>query len=175
MRNGRRSVVISGPGSSLPVVQARLEEVAAAEKAERDRKTTGGTPFAPIFEPLTSQLAFHHPDLAEAADLAATWAASCGLDAERARDLAMRSVVDPVDWVESLETAMSSGAKWLLDLGPGDIAARLSARELRTRGVGIIATTTRRGHRELVTTGATPRLATPWSAAPSTAWCSMFQ
>ncbi len=164
MRNGRRSVVISGPGSSLPVVQARLEEVAAAEKAERDRKTTGGTPFAPIFEPLTSQLAFHHPDLAEAADLAATWAASCGLDAERARDLAMRSVVDPVDWVESLETAMSSGAKWLLDLGPGDIAARLSARELRTRGVGIIATTTRRGHRELVTTGATPRLATPWSA-----------
>ena len=59
---------------------------------------------------------------------------------------------------------MSSGAKWLLDLGPGDIAARLSARELRTRGVATIATTTRRGHRELVATGATPRLTTPWSA-----------
>ncbi len=80
----------------------------------------------------------------------------------------MRSIVDPVDWVESLETAMNSGASWILDLGPGDLAARLSARELRTRGVGIIATTTRRGHRELVAAGAAPRLATPWSAyAPS--------
>ncbi|MDR7086477.1 fatty acid synthase [Aeromicrobium panaciterrae] len=168
MRNGRRSVVISGPASSLHVVQAHLEEVAAAEKAERDRKTTGGTPFAPVIEPLTSQLAFHHPDLAEAADLVATWATACGIDAERARDLAKRSLVDPVDWVESLETAMNSGATWILDLGPGDIAARLSARELRTRGVGIIATTTRRGHRELVAAGAAPRLATPWSAyAPS--------
>ena len=168
MRNGRRSVVISGPASSLPVVQARLDEVAAAEKAERDRKATGGTPFAPVIEPLTAQLAFHHPDLAEAADLVATWAVSCGIDGERARDLAMRSIVDPVDWVESLETAMNSGATWILDLGPGDLAARLSARELRSRGVGIIATTTRRGHRELVAAGATPRLATPWSAyAPS--------
>ncbi|WP_344766658.1 fatty acid synthase subunit beta domain-containing protein [Aeromicrobium panaciterrae] len=168
MRNGRRSVVISGPATSLPAVQARLEEIAAAEKTERDRKVTGGTPFAPVIEPLTAQLAFHHPDLAAAADLVATWAAACGLDSERARDLTMRSIVDPVDWVESLETAMNSGASWILDLGPGDLAARLSARELRTRGVGIIATTTRRGHRELVAAGAAPRLATPWSAyAPS--------
>ena len=168
MRNGRRSVVLSGPAASLPVVQARLEEVAAAEKADRDRKTTGGTPFAPVIEPLTSQLAFHHPDLAEAVDLVATWADVCGIDVERARTLAMSSIVDPVDWVEALETAMDSGVQWVLDLGPGDIAARLSARELRTRGVGVIATTTRRGHRELVAAGATPRLATPWAAyAPS--------
>ena len=59
---------------------------------------------------------------------------------------------------------MNSGASWILDLGPGDLAARLSARELRSRGVGIIATTTRRGHRELIAAGAAPRLATPWSA-----------
>ncbi len=164
MRNGRRSVVISGPAASLPVVQARFEEVAAAEKAERDRKATGGTPFAPVIEPLPAQLAFHHPDLVEAAALVATWAAACGIDPELARDLAMRSVADPVDWVDSLESAMNAGATWVLDLGPGDIATRLSARELRTRGVGIISTTTRRGHRELVAAGATPHLATPWSA-----------
>ncbi len=168
MRNSRRSVVISGPATSLPVVQARLEEVAAAEKAERDRKATGGTPFAPVIEVLPAELAFHHPDLVEAADLAATWATACGIDPDRARDLVMRSVADPVDWVESLETVMDSGATWVLDLGPDDMAARLSARELRTRGVGIIATTTRRGHRELVAAGAAPHLATPWSAyAPS--------
>jgi fatty acid synthase len=164
LRNGRRGVVLSGPADGLRAVEARLEEVAAAEKAERERKTTGGTPFAPVIEPLPAQLAFHHPDLAEAADHVAMWAAACGLDGARARDLTMRSIVDPVDWVESMETAMNSGASWILDLGPGDLAARLSARELRSRGAGVIATTTRRGHRELTAAGAAPRLATPWSA-----------
>lgn len=168
LRNGRRSVVLSGPADSLRVVEARLEEIAADEKAERDRKTTGGSPFAPVLEPLPAQLAFHHPDLAEAADLVATWAGACGLDGDRARTLTVRSIVDPVDWVESLESALDAGATWILDLGPSDIAARLSARELRSRGAGVIATTTRRGHRELTAAGAASRLATPWTAyAPS--------
>lgn len=168
LRNGRRGVVLSGPADSLRVVEARLEEVAAAEKSDRERKVTGGSPFAPVLEPLPAQLAFHHPDLAEAADLVATWAEACGFDSDRARTLTMRSIVDPVDWVESLESALDAGATWILDLGPSDIAARLSARELRSRGAGVIATTTRRGHRELTAAGAAPRLATPWSAyAPS--------
>ncbi len=72
LRNGRRGVVLSGPADSLRVVEARLEEVAAAEKSDRERKVTGGSPFAPVLEPLPAQLAFHHPDLAEAADLVAT-------------------------------------------------------------------------------------------------------
>ncbi|WP_456698395.1 fatty acid synthase subunit beta domain-containing protein [Aeromicrobium sp. P5_D10] len=164
LRNGRRSVVLSGPADSLAIVQARFEEIAAAEKAERDRKTTGGTPFAPVVEQLPALLAFHHPDLAEAADLVAGWAETCGIDADLARTLTMRSIVDPVDWVASLEQAMDAGASWILDLGPGDIAARLSARELRIRGANIIATTTRRGHRELTAAGAAPRPTTPWSA-----------
>lgn len=164
LRNGRRSVVLSGPAESLTIVESRFADIAAAEKAERDRKTTGGTPFAPVIEPLPALLAFHHPDLVEAADLVASWAASCGIDPDLARTLTMRSIVDPVDWVASLEQAMDAGASWILDLGPGDIAARLSARELRIRGANIIATTTRRGHRELTAAGAAPRPATPWSA-----------
>ncbi|MEV7395791.1 fatty acid synthase subunit beta domain-containing protein [Aeromicrobium sp. NPDC092404] len=168
LRNGRRSVVLSGPADSLRVVEARLGEIAAAEKADRERKVTGGSPFAPVLEPLPALLAFHHPDLAEAADLVASWAEACGFDGDLARTLTMRSIVDPVDWVASLESALDAGATWLLDLGPADIAARLSARELRSRGAGVIATTTRRGHRELTAAGAAPRLATPWSAyAPS--------
>ncbi|MRJ78160.1 DUF1729 domain-containing protein [Aeromicrobium sp. SMF47] len=164
LRNGRRSVVLSGPAEGLRAVEAHFADVAAAEKAARDRKATGGTPFAPVLEPLPARLAFHHPDLSEAADLVSTWAAACGLDAERAHALTMRSIVDPVDWVGSLEQAMGAGVSWILDLGPGDLAARLSSRELSIRGAGVIATTTRRGHRELTAAGATPRLATPWSA-----------
>ena len=48
LRNGRRSVVLSGPAESLKIVEARFDEIAAAEKADRDRKVSGGSPFAPV-------------------------------------------------------------------------------------------------------------------------------
>jgi len=168
LRNGRRTVVLSGPTEGLRAVEARLAEVAAAEKAERDRKTRGGAVFAPIVEALPTQLAFHHPDLAEAADLVAGWATACGLDAEAARRLTMKSIVDAGDWGAALEGALDAGASWLLDLGPSDLATRLSAREIAGRGVGVVAVTTRRGHRELTAAGAAPRPAAAWSTfAPS--------
>ena len=164
LRNGRRSVVLSGPADDLAAMTARFEQVAAAEQTDRDRKVTGGAPFAPVIEPLPIRMAFHHPDLAEAADLVAAWAETCGLDAERGRALTMGSIVDAVDWVADLEQATSSGASWVLDIGPGDLAARLSSREVAIRGAAMIATTTRRGHRELTVSGGTPRRPTPWSA-----------
>lgn len=164
LRNGRRSVVLSGPAEGIAVVTAHLEQVAATEAADRDRKVTGGAPFAPVVEPLPIRLAFHHPDLADAAELVATWAKTCGLDADRARALTTGAIVDAVDWVADLESAADAGAAWVLDLGPGDVAARLSARELQIRGIGVIATTTRRGHRELTTSGGMPRRTTPWSS-----------
>ena len=169
MRNGRRSVVLSGPEDGLRRATALLEDVAESERAERERRTTGGAAFAPVLDPIPSGLAFHHPDLAEAGDLAA--ALGRGLWPRRRagpQSLTMRAGVDPVDWVESLESAMDAGARWVIDLGPSDIATKLSARELRIRGVGVVPATTRDGHRALTAPGATPRLATPWSAyAPS--------
>ncbi|WP_375002655.1 fatty acid synthase subunit beta domain-containing protein [Aeromicrobium sp. CTD01-1L150] len=164
LRNGRRAVVLSGPEAGLRRAVTLLEERAEAEKIERERKTTGGSAFAPVIEPVVSGLAFHHPDLAEAADLVAEWAAEAGLDAERGRSLTMRSIVDPVDWVQTLEETLDSGAAWLLDVGPGDLAARMSAAEARVRGVGVVAAATRRGHRELTTPGAAPRRPAPWSS-----------
>jgi len=165
MRNGRRSVVLSGPEDGLRRATALLEDVAESERAERERRTTGGAAFAPVLDPIPTGLAFHHPDLTEACDLVATWAEACGLDVELARTLTMRAGVDPVDWVEALESAMDAGARWVIDLGPSDIATKLSARELRIRGVGVVPATTREGHRALTAPGATPRVATPWAAS----------
>lgn len=170
LRNGRRSVVLSGPQEGLRRATALLEEVAAAEKDERAQKVTGGAAFAPVVEPVAAQLAFHHPDLAEAADLAATWAEACGLGAERVRRLTRRAIVDPVDWVAQVEQVLDAGAEWLLDVGPGDLAARLSAAEAKVRGVGVVSVATRRGHRELTVPGAAPSRTRPWSSyAPTTA------
>lgn len=164
IRNGRRSVVLSGSASALTAATARLEQVAAQEKDERERKVTGGAPFAPVIEPVGSALAFHHPDLAAAADLVADWAGRIGIDAEHARRTTERSIIDPVDWVSEVTGALDAGAEWILDLGPGDLASRLSAPETRVRGVGIVAPTTRSGHRELTITGARPVRPQAWSS-----------
>ena len=164
LRNGRRAVVLSGPAADLETVTARFAAVTADEKADRERKITGGAPFDPVLEPVAATLAFHHPELADIGDLVAEWAAAAGLDADRARTLAVESLVDPVDWVASLESAVDAGARWVLDLGPGDVASRLSARELASRGAVALAPTTRRGRRELTAAGAAPVLPTPWSA-----------
>src|SRR5665811_735927 len=114
VRNGRRSVVASGPPEQLRTVQSRCEEIAHLEKAEREHKRRGGAAFAPVFELLNAQAAFHHPALVEAADMVAEWSEKCGLDAGRARALTMESIVDPVDWVAALDTAADAGAQWLL-------------------------------------------------------------
>ncbi|HSI27397.1 MAG TPA: fatty acid synthase subunit beta domain-containing protein [Aeromicrobium sp.] len=144
MRNGRRMTVIAGPAAGIAKARELFEDVAA--------------------EPVDAALAFHHGDLGDAADLVAQWAERCGLDPELGRGLAERSIIDPVDWVASLDQAMESGARWLLDLGPSDLAARLSAREARSRGVGVVAVTTRRGLRELTAPGAAPQLPRSWSS-----------
>lgn len=163
VRNTRRTIVVSGSPESLRALQTRCEEVAAADKAELARKVRGGSVFAPVFETLNAQVGFHHPDLAEAADLVSEWATRCGLDAERARELTMASIVDPVDWVTALDEAVDAGASWILDLGPADLVTRMSAKELRSRGVVALAPTTRRGHRELTSAGSAPKHKQPWS------------
>ena len=163
LRNGRRSIVLTGPEAGLATVTARFEQIAAAEKDERDRKVTGGAAFAPVTDPVSARLAFHHPDLADGVELVATWAETAGLDVPLARNLAHAVLAAPVDWVSDVERVLDSGARWVLDLGPGDAAARLSSRALAVRGAVPVAVTTRRGRRELTAAGAVPVRPRPWS------------
>ncbi|MBW9214023.1 DUF1729 domain-containing protein [Mumia sp. zg.B53] len=164
LRNGRRSVVLSGPADDLVTIKRHLEREAQTQASLRDRKLTGGTPFSPVFEVLEPRAAFHHHRLAEAGDLVAEWATACGLDPDWSRDVATRAVIAPGDWVGDLESALDTGAEWILDLGPGDLASMLAGYEATARGVGVVAPATRRGQRTLTTPGAAPRRATPWSA-----------
>ncbi|EFQ83673.1 MaoC-like protein [Aeromicrobium marinum DSM 15272] len=163
LRNGRRQVVLSGPVDGLAHVRARLEQVAADEKDQRDRKVTGGAPFAPVFDEIGVQAAFHHPELAEVAELVGQWADRCGFTLD-ARRLVTEAVVAPVDWVADLTRVLDAGPHWILDLGPGPLATQLCDREARTRGTGCVAVTTRAGVRALTAPGAAPSRPTPWSA-----------
>jgi fatty acid synthase, bacteria type len=72
-------------------------------------------------------------------------------------------LVRQVDWVEEITELHKAGARWILDLGPGDILTRLTAPVIRGLGVGIVPAATRGGQRNLFTVGAVPEVARPWS------------
>ncbi|MBF6189705.1 DUF1729 domain-containing protein [Nocardia beijingensis] len=164
IRNGRRRAVLSGPPAQLERVRQRCAQLHDEQARERDAKVRGGSVFAPVFEDVAVDVAFHHPALADTVDLVSSWATQCGLDAELAGELARQILVDPIDWVEVVEGVISAGAEWILDLGPGDLLSRVTGGTLKGTGLGIVAAATRAGQRSLLTPGAAPEPATPWSA-----------
>ncbi|MBF6465222.1 DUF1729 domain-containing protein [Nocardia beijingensis] len=164
IRNGRRRAVLSGPPAQLERVRRRCEQIHDEQTRERDAKVRGGSVFAPVFEDVAVDVAFHHPALADTVDLVSSWAGQCGLDTELAGRLARQILVDPIDWVEAVEGVISAGAQWILDLGPGDLLSRVTAGTLKGTGLGIVAAATRAGQRSLLTPGAAPEPAAPWSA-----------
>ncbi|WP_280296975.1 type I polyketide synthase [Nocardia abscessus] len=164
IRNGRRRAVLSGPPAQLERVHQRCARIHDEQARERDAKTRGGSVFAPVFEDVAVDVAFHHPALADTVDLVSSWATQCGLDAELAGRLAREILVDPIDWVDVVEGVISAGAQWILDLGPGDLLSRVTAGTVKGTGLGMVAAATRAGQRSLLTPGAAPEPATPWSA-----------
>nr|WP_141812182.1 type I polyketide synthase [Nocardia bhagyanarayanae] len=163
IRNGRRRAVLSGTPTQLERVRQRCAQISEEQTRARDAKVRGGAVFAPVFEDVSVDVAFHHPALAETEEMVAGWAAQCGLDAELAGSLAKAILVDPVDWVQSVDDVVAAGAQWILDLGPGDLLSRLTGGTLKGTGVGIVAAATRPGQRSLLTPGAAPEQARPWS------------
>ncbi|WP_040865363.1 type I polyketide synthase [Nocardia exalbida] len=164
IRNGRRRAVLSGPPAQLERVRQRCAQMHDEQARERDAKVRGGSVFAPVFEDVAVDVAFHHPALSDTVELVSSWATQCGLDAELAGRLARQILVDPIDWVEVVESVISAGAQWILDLGPGDLLSRVTSGTLKGTGLGMIAAATRAGQRSLLTPGAAPEPATPWSA-----------
>ena len=167
--NGRRSVVITGTPEQLSRFELYCEQIATAEAAERKNKVRGGAVFSPVFDPVAVEVGFHTPQLADGVDIVGRWAEAIGLDAGLARELADAILVQPVDWVEEVTRLSHAGARWILDLGPGDILTRVTAPVIRGLGVGIVPAATRGGQRNLFTVGAAPEVSRPWSSyAPST-------
>ncbi len=170
IRNSRNALVLSGAPRHLAAFTALCERIAAAEAEERKRKLTGGEPFAPKFDHLQVSVAFHHPGMADAVELVGEWAQRCGIDPELATRHARSVLVDPVDWVSTVDGAVADGASWILDFGPGDLATRLSSALVRGQGVGLVPAALRVGQRNLFSPGGVPEVARPWSSfAPTLA------
>ncbi|MDL9944630.1 DUF1729 domain-containing protein [Gordonia sp. ABSL11-1] len=161
--NGRRSVALSGAPRHLAAFAALCERIADAEADDRKRKVTGGAPFAPKFDHLDVSVAFHHPAMAEAVELVAQWADECAIDRETAVAHARAILVDTVDWVATVDGVVDSGARWILDFGPGDLATRLTSSLVRGQGVGLVSAALRVGQRNLFSPGGIPEVARPWT------------
>ncbi len=168
IRNGRRSSVITGTPEQLSRFELYCRQIADAEAAERKNKARGGAVFNPTFDPVAVEVGFHTPRLADGVDIVIRWAEAVGLDVELSRRMAEAVLVNQVDWVQSVTEIAESGARWILDLGPGDILTRVTAPVIRGLGLGIIPAATRGGQRNLFTVGAAPEVGAPWSSyAPS--------
>lgn len=168
IRNGRRSVVITGTPEQLSRFELYCEQIAEREEAERKNKLRGGAVFNPVFEPVQVEVGFHSPRLSDGVELVAEWAEKVGIDVAQARAMTEAILVSQVDWVDEISALNDAGARWILDLGPGDILTRLTAPVIRGLGIGIVPAATRGGQRNLFTIGAVPEVARPWTSyAPS--------
>ncbi len=164
IRNGRRSVVITGTPEQLSRFELYCQQISEKEEGERKNKLRGGAVFSPVFDPVQVEVGFHTPRLSDGVDIVAGWAEAVGVDVDLARKMAQAILIDPVDWVDEISALNDAGAKWILDLGPGDILTRLTAPVIRGLGIGIVPAATRGGQRNLFTVGAVPEVAKPWSS-----------
>jgi fatty acid synthase len=169
IRNGRRSVVITGTPEQLGRFELYCSKITEKEQAERKNKIRGGAVFSPEFHGVQVEVGFHTPRLADGVEVVDRWAAKCGIDAELAHEMTESIFVRPIDWVAEIERLHDAGAKWIVDLGPSDTVTRLTAPVIRGLGVGIVAAATRSGQRNLFTVGAEPEVSPAWSSYRPTA------
>ncbi len=64
IRNGRRSVVITGTPEQLARFELYCEKITEKEEAERKNKMRGGAVFRPVFNQVQVEVGFHTPRLA---------------------------------------------------------------------------------------------------------------
>ena len=95
IRNGRRSVVITGTPEQLSRFELYCQQIAEKEEAERKNKTRGGAVFNPMFDPVQVEVGFHTPRLSDGIDMVGGWAEGVGLDVDLAREMAEAILVRP--------------------------------------------------------------------------------
>ena len=117
IRNGRRSVVITGTPEQLSRFELYCQQISEKEEADRKNKLRGGDVFAPVFDPVRVEVGFHTPRLADGIDIVGGWAEKVGLDVALARELTEAILVSGVDWVDEI-TRRSRGRR-ALDSRPG--------------------------------------------------------
>ena len=101
--------------------------------------------FRPVFNRILSEVGFHTPRLAGALDLAEEWAALPGPRSRTGPLRRAQSSSTPSTGLPKSSGLHEAGARWIVDLGPGDVATRVTAPVIRGLGIGIVPAATRAG------------------------------
>ncbi|OFQ95990.1 3-oxoacyl-ACP synthase [Corynebacterium sp. HMSC056E09] len=155
--NGRGRFVIVGTPAELSRVKDALQEDATQAEGEE------GKPAAVTVSDLDVSAAFHHPTMQCAVEQVEIWADRIGLDPEPTAQLARAVLSDYVDWPERVDTALQTGARWILEIGPARGVEPLTRDIVAGHGVGTLAVGTAEGLARLVEPGYAPVLPRAWS------------
>ena len=160
IRNGRRSVVITGTPEQLSRFELYCSKITEKEEAERKNKLRGGAVFSPMFARRPGRGRLPHPAAGRRRRRSSTAGPrrSASTPSSPTR-WPSRSSCAPSTGSPRSSGCTTSGARWILDLGPSDTVTRLTAPVIRGLGVGIVAAATRAGQRNLFTVGAAPEVA----------------
>lgn len=153
LKNGRQNFVLVGRPEDLAKVEDVLKRLAKKDAQAIEQKLRGGSAFAPKFNPIAAEVAFHHPALAPAVERVVELAAKAGLDQDLAREAATKVMVDPVDWPTEVSAAVDAGARWLLDVGPAGGVVKLTEQILAGTGARTFAVCDAKGQARLFDAG----------------------
>ena len=163
VRNDRQTHVVSGFPEDLALVVAAIEEVATRDRADHAAHRRGGAPLSPVCEFLPVDAPFHSELLEGAVSRTLSWAQACGLDVTWAERLARGVLTDQVDWPAQVRDAVSHGAHWLVDIGPGSTLTRMTRLVLEGSGVGVTSAGTQEDRDRLSTPGFRPPAPSDWT------------
>ena len=133
--------VLSGYPQDLAAFVVETDKEHRHQERLRASKVRGGSVFAPVTEYLDVTVPFHSPLMAEAVDQTVDWAARCGFDVSRARQLAQEVLVNPVDWAARVRALLRHNDPtklWIVDLGPGAIIGKMLATLVQGTGAGVV-------------------------------------
>lgn len=158
VRNEFATFVLSGSPRDLSLVARAIESQATSSGRS---EASGSTPA--VCEFLDVGAPFHSTLMEPAVELVVTWAEMCGLDIAYAEQLARLVLTDELDWPAAVSTLTTSGARWVLDCGPGLAIARLTGDILEGSGVTIAPVGTHVDREKLTVPGYEPPAAHDWS------------
>lgn len=165
--NSANHHVLSGFPDDLASFGVEAAKEHAKQQALRDEKVRGGAVFAPVLEYLDVTLPFHSPLMAEAVEQTVAWAAACGFDADRARELAAEVLLNHVDWAARVRETLESvdpARTWIVDMGPGNTLGKLIGNLVQGTGVGVVEADTQAARAKLSTMDEEPTRTQNWKA-----------
>ena len=170
IRNGRRSVVITGTPEQLGRFELYCSKITEKEEAERKNKLRGGAVFSPGVPRRAGRGRLPHPASGRRRRRSSTAGprSSASTPSWRMRSPRPSSSSPSTGWPRSsaCTTPARSGSS---TSDPSDTVTRLTAPVIRGLGVGIVPAATRAGQRNLFTVGAEPEVPPAWSSYAPTA------